>query len=325
VRVVAHVDTVPPSADASSEVQQLKLYDVWFNTLGAPPYPLPQLVGMDATGTIVVMQQPTQVLKWTRAGGYTAFGPFLTAKALSGDGHFVVGSSNGYAVREADSGEVTVLSERYSTAYAVSADGSVVVGGFDDTVPCGPFRWTQSGGAVPISPPTGSELLRAVGVSADGSVVIGYSTGNLFFRWTAQAGASVIPIPANCPTHVIGAISADGHTVVGGCNSGNDAWSWRWTEETGIVGIGLGMTAAYCSSADASMIGGVYQRWGIWYGAFYRSDGSNGGIGISGEGIDTGDWSFRDILLMSADGKTVAGLAWNYSTGQPSNYVVRLP
>jgi probable HAF family extracellular repeat protein len=92
-----------------------------------------------------------------------------------------------------------------SVAYAVSADGSVVVGYNDSVIPNisvkrQAFRWTQSGGMVSIGfLPNGVDSI-AHSVSADGSVVVGVShisSGAQAFRWTQSGGmVAWAPLPA---------------------------------------------------------------------------------------------------------------------------------
>src|SRR4051794_3130922 len=70
------------------------------------------------------------------------------------------------------------VGQQLSSARGVSADGSVVVGYFDDSYSA--FRWTKAGGMVFIA--GGS----ANGASEDGAVVVGGHArgGGGSFRWT---------------------------------------------------------------------------------------------------------------------------------------------
>lgn len=67
-----------------------------------------------------------------------------------------------------------------SSAQAVSADGSVVVGRGTGASPYDSraFRWTEAGGMVALVDPAG-ELLeaQAFDISADGSVIVGVGSG----------------------------------------------------------------------------------------------------------------------------------------------------
>jgi len=88
--------------------------------------------------------------------------------------------------------DLGTLGGDWSEAYAVSADGSVVVGVapyyyyLQSSYYERAFRWTASGGMQHLGT-LDSLVSRAYGVSADGSVVVGESLYRAF-RWTASRG-----------------------------------------------------------------------------------------------------------------------------------------
>jgi probable HAF family extracellular repeat protein len=88
--------------------------------------------------------------------------------------------------------DLGTLGGNSSTAYSVSADGSVVVGRAESaTGQARAFRWTAAGGMQDLGTLGGRDS-TANGVSADGSVVVGWA-GNAIglssaFRWTANSG-----------------------------------------------------------------------------------------------------------------------------------------
>lgn len=115
------------------------------------------------------------------------------ARATNQDGSVVVGqcgrSLSGGAVREtafrwtAAGGlqNITHLDandDRRSTAYAVNADGSVVVGQLGDEA----FRWVNNS-VTTLGKLPGTDYSRATGVSENGNVVVGVS-GDSAFIWT---------------------------------------------------------------------------------------------------------------------------------------------
>src|SRR5262249_44815241 len=117
-----------------------------FQTLGYSTYP----AGVNADGSVVVGSARAQAFRWTAA---TAGGDLGT---LPGD------TSSG--------------------AYAVSAEGSTVVGGScmgtsDEGATCRAFRWTEATGMMSLGKLPGDSTSLALGVSADGSVVVGVSGG----------------------------------------------------------------------------------------------------------------------------------------------------
>jgi probable HAF family extracellular repeat protein len=79
-----------------------------------------------------------------------------------------------------------------SEAYAVSADGAVVVGWAENAAwQPRAFRWTASGGMQDLGT-LGGSYSEAWGVSADGAVVVGWADNaagrDRAFRWTASGG-----------------------------------------------------------------------------------------------------------------------------------------
>jgi uncharacterized membrane protein len=78
-------------------------------------------------------------------------------------------------------GFLSTNGRRESNAYAVSADGSTVVGdSLDSHGNFEPFRWTAAEGMRSLTPYLGGEPTEeedaAMGVSADGSIVVGGGT-----------------------------------------------------------------------------------------------------------------------------------------------------
>ena len=141
---------------------------------------------------------------------------------------------------------------RCGKPHGVSNSG-VVVGQTSDEKA---FRWTQADGMVSLG--VGGTGSCAYGVSADGSVVVGYRRvdigGDEAFRWTQPSGTAVLP---SDPGHARAkAVSADGSVVVGAVSE----QACRWTEETGLLHLGyLGddwLSYANDVSADGSVVVG---------------------------------------------------------------------
>ena len=120
-----------------------------------------------------------------------------------------------------------------NAAYAVNADGSVVVGAGYNIDPISgtlkqdflAYRWTAGGGLAVLS---GAGQAQAYGVSADGGVVVGWHAGSAF-RWTAGTGmTSLTPLAGGDGTAGAWAVSANG-TVIGGASSSSGGWqATRW-------------------------------------------------------------------------------------------------
>lgn len=212
------------------------------------------------------------------------------ANGMSGDGSVIAGWSagdqTGPAVRwTAQTGTVPLghppgLPSNSSHAYAVSADGSTIVGDVwhSGGATLEAFRWTEQTCMVVLGLAgfPGMQTSTATAVSADGSVIVGYATGinddglalQEAFRWTEETGMVLLgSLPGTLPFSQATGVSADGSIVVG-----NGRGGWIWTEETGMVRMsdyltGLGITI------------GPY--------AIYRVDG------------------------ISADGTVIVGTAWD--------------
>jgi probable HAF family extracellular repeat protein len=161
-----------------------------------------------------------------------------------------------------------------SYATAVSADGKVVVGrsAIRDQIltlpPIPPgyqaFRWSPAGGMAGLGYLPGGDQSAAMGVSADGTVVVGASEtsdGNEGFRWTQDGGMVGLGYLASADYFSVAyGVSADGTAVVGSSDSGNGSEAFRWTEAGDMVGLGyldghIG-SAAFDISADGTVVVG---------------------------------------------------------------------
>jgi uncharacterized membrane protein len=161
--------------------------------------------------------------RWTRESGMIGLGTpdrefAPIAWAVSGDGSVVVGGSASRAFRwtAADGAKVIVNN---ASARDVSADGTVVVGYVSD--PLEAFRWTAADGIRRLGPST-----LADGISADGSVIVGW-TGGGASRWTAEGGWEALGGSFGRPEL---AVSGDGSVIVG-------RPSMLWTPATGAVDL----------------------------------------------------------------------------------------
>ena len=181
------------------------------------------------------------------AAGPPIPGPFFTSLGVdnvpsdvSADGTVVVGNKRDFGAFRWTL-EAGIEPIGLSTAYAVSADGSVVVGVSGTGTDIEASRWTRQTGVVGLGDfPSGFFESRANGVSADGSVVVGMGTKGTqpdtglsrALRWTSASGLVDL---GNLPPSIAGAsalgVSADGSVVAG--SSG--AVLFRWTQAEGMV------------------------------------------------------------------------------------------
>jgi len=175
----------------------------------------------------------------------------------------------------------------HSIAYGVSADGQTIVGSIQD-VGYQAFRWTQAEGMVGLGHlPGGSGISDAYGTSADGSVIVGESTSAL-------------------------------------AQEGNFREAFRWTSETGMVGLGS-LPGGYFSSkalavsADGTkIVGQSYTESGderpYRPEAFLWTE-ADGMMAISellaDAGVDLTGWNLDSATGISANGYVITGYGIN--------------
>lgn len=257
------------------------------------------------------------------------------ANGVSSDGSVVVGISGTASAFMWENGLMTDLGSPYpdaeysgGEATSASADGSVIVGtGLDFISATEAFRW-ENGQMVGLGDLIGDPdsswgiYSHATGVSADGSVIVGYSQsinpeGTDAFRWengTMIGLGDLLSEPSIVYSQATG-VSADGSIVVGYCGAefGNEAF--RWEDDT-MVGLGNllslpGAVDSYAAgiSADGSVIvGHCMSEEGIQ--AFRWEDDEMFGLGgLDPNGIDS------YATAVSADGSTIVGRSVTGSDG----------
>jgi uncharacterized membrane protein len=130
----------------------------------------------------------------------------------------------------------------FNEAYAISADGSVVVGQGEGRA----VRWTAATGTVGVGPVSGPVSSNAQGISADGTVVVGWHTDGAF-RWSVSDGFLILG-PGEAED-----ASGDGSVVVGGSNGEAFFWDaiggWRPLEDVLVDDYGLDVTGWELSGA----------------------------------------------------------------------------
>jgi uncharacterized membrane protein len=146
--------------------------------------------------------------------------------------------------------------ETVSFVWDLSSDGSVAVGEAWDGSIHQAIRWTAAGGTVPLGTLQPGQAGAARGVSADGSVVVGWS-GSKPYRWTAGGGMQPLGNPQFGYAY---GVSADGAIAVGTAQFGLHSQAFRWTEATGLAALttlpGYVSSGAAAISADGSTIVG---------------------------------------------------------------------
>jgi probable HAF family extracellular repeat protein len=220
-------------------------------------------------GSVIVGDAPKGqnsfgAFRWTAAQGMVALPvSLLYGNGVTGDGTMVAGEDNWWKT----SGKVgkfgpfpgnqdqTQALGLTGTGQAPIAVGAALKGSDANGATFHAFRWTPSGGLQDLGLTTGSESI-AVGISADGSVIVGEARDASgfwrAFRWTASTGMQDIGTLGG-PESVAYAANHDGSVIVGtslssGLSDSNDAFIW--TAKTGIQSLRAVLQAQGVHSAD---------------------------------------------------------------------------
>jgi uncharacterized membrane protein len=312
--------------------------------------------GLSRDGSVVVGDSSVRAFRWSLVGGIQDLGDLpghfnegSIAYGCSADGLAVVGSYGDTAFLWTaarglhDVGpDVPLLRPR---CWAVSGDGTFLVVAGVTGSRYAVMRWSPPTGAVELWPPPPG--FNSVGgpysISADGRViggVIGRSDGESFepFVWTSERGLRPLGDlrPPLCVEYgAVRAVSADGRTLVGQATGPNTSFclpeAFRWTEATGLQGLGVPAvpqgrtgTIALAVTAEGSVVSGEIQIW---------NGGSRACIWPSGSGpryldeflrtqygLDTSGWELWTALV-SADGAAIAGTGRS-PEGHPEGWTV---
>lgn len=213
---------------------------------------------------------------------------------------------------------------------AVSADGSIAVGlGFTSESRIGeaPIWDTQTGSVSLLSdtPISGGFSRSAIGVSADGTTVVGFRTFPEIepvvalppidvFRWTTDEGFTVIDELSDPDLYRVMPedISGDSSAIVGHIlrrTGGHQAF--RWSESDGLQLLkpldvdanSLDSSFANAVSADGNIVAGITRFFGSSEAFRWQED-----LGMVGLGTIDGLGTSRANII-SADGRVIAGIS----------------
>lgn len=293
--------------------------------------------GSAVAGIGMVGASTYQAFRWTPTTGIQSLG-FLPggvgtsrAEGISLNGFVIVGGSDSgvstvnfeEAFRWTEAFGLTAMGDLpggwyRSVARAASHDGSVIVGWSDIAIDREAFRWTAATGMVGLGFLSGSVESEswAYGVSADGAVVVGYSSSGKdrfeAFKWTTGTGMVGLGFISTLgPDSRAYAVSADGTVVVGEAGTRR---AFRWTAETGMVSLGVlpGMTRsiALSTSADGSIVvghsfDGKITRPFIWDSDHGMRDLQEVLVGDYGVNLD--GWTLESAFDVADDGRIVVG------------------
>jgi probable HAF family extracellular repeat protein len=205
----------------------------------------------------------------------------------------------------------------YSQAYAVSGDGTVVVGRAATSNGVVAFRWTAIDGMSSLGDlPGGAIDSQALALSHDGSVIAGVSksaNGSEAFRWTATDGmVGLGDFPGGLFNSEARGVSADGKIVFGSGNSkspGPGVQGFSWTTQNGLVALPNLPTQGYDNyirsvSADGKAATGIAST--VVPGVAFRWTQNAGLVGL---GSFSGPTNFTFAEDISANGDVIVGWA----------------
>ena len=293
--------------------------------------------------------------RYTAAGGHREFADGI-ATGVSADGTIIVGATRATA-RTAQAyrwtqatgivgiGYLATNGTVSSFANGISADGTTIVGtSGDNDRKSQAFRWTQATGIIGLGFlgqgvfGTYSEALAA---SADGSVVVGFSTHSggtdaQAFRWTQASGLVGLGFLPGTNRSEARAVSRDGLVVVGGASltgtrADTSPTAFRWTPASGMVSlgyIGVGGTRssiANGTSADGAIIVGNSNSNFDLPQAFRWTQASgiqNLNTLLTFAGVSLGGWDLTSANAITPDGQFIIGTGTDPS-GLTEGYIVR--
>ncbi len=307
--------------------------------------------GVSADGAVVVGTGSSaldpywqeEAFRW-ESGTMQGLGRFLNdehshARATSADGSVVVGYSGihpdvrerAFRWTEADGmvalGNISCCTKCFGNG--VSDDGSVSIGSctnyrFPD-VRAEAVLWNPAAGVVSLGDlPGGRFDSGALGVSADGNVIVGYgytASGFEAFRWSQGTGmVGLGDLPGGGVFSMAFGVSADGLVVVGRSAGALGHEAFRW-ESGGMTGLGDLPGGEYYSSATAASANGVVvvggsrtAQSGSDSEAFlWTADGGMRNLRevLEGLGLDLSGWTLRDATDISSDGTVIVGYGTN--------------
>jgi len=211
----------------------------------------------------------------------------------------------------------------YSHGLSISSDGLTGVGmGWRDCKTSA-FYWTDEGGIINLGQYNG-ESTKAQAVSGNGQLIGGWAQTNnrATCLWYQDGTINLIgSLQANSDYGEVHAINNDGTQVVGYCSGsgGNQTEGFIWTEQGGMVGLGVPSNSASTNrslamdiSENNVVVGQYLNTTPIFYKACIYTEETGEFVNLQeyllALGMDEiNGWDLQRALCVSNDGNTIAG------------------
>jgi probable HAF family extracellular repeat protein len=141
-----------------------------------------------------------------------------------------------------------------SHVYGLSADGSVAAG-YDSGAGFRGFTWTTAGGRNNFGL-SFATFTSVYGISGNGLAVVGAGPTNAF-KWSQAGGYQNLGVLPGYSLSEARDANSDGSIVVGTLSngSGSEPQAFRWTQTTGMQGLGFGTRANQISGNGSTIVG----------------------------------------------------------------------
>lgn len=308
--------------------------------------------GRVVVGFAVSSDEGTEAFWWSQATGMIGLGVpagsiATEATAVSADGSVVAGFTQAPEGRRAfrwtnDTGMVLLAGlpgrDGRTEPTLLSHDGTIGLGFSEgEDPPRIALQWLGGDRTERLlESGRDAELSVPLGMSADGSVIVGIGNGNPLLsreaiRWDrAEQPVGLGDLPGGVPFSLAAAVSADGSVVVGASGATSGTEPFRWTQSHGLVSLGLLPNGnyhgqAHAVSADGNTVvgfsGGEAFIWEPSHGMRSVRDVLSVEYGL---GSELDGWYLNAATGISADGRTIVGYGVN-PQGETEAWIATIP
>ncbi len=251
-------------------------------------------------------RQSSVCWRWDSTAGFTIISNVSTARPHMG----LVRAVSGHAPLD----QIVAVGDGWTAAGPLDLSSPVAV------------RWTQAGGVQAL--PLGAESSTAMGISADGTVVVGTMKDPtdpawwVVYRWTSTSGVQILGTSSSAgPSSKIVDVTPDGSQVffqgIPQRDLPSDTRLMAWSASNGVVDLGPSDTSLRPTRPESRLIAGVHPLGTSLVAALElgqvnrRGDADNDGLPDDWECngipyVDAGGTPRRFVLDVNGDGLTDA-------------------